>query len=135
MASELNKLLNLIDETLHFVETSNEGKLIFITGRSAAGKTSLGEAFKTLDNFIHFDGDHFTYGFGDPILDAGKTFDGKKVKRNKEIQEAWGLASSKGFSAFCIFEIYLKNMYIIIHVPVKLPLPRLYLHQICYNIQ
>ena len=58
----------------------------------------MGEAFKTLDGFIHFDVDQLSHGFGDPVLDAGKTFDGNKVTKNKEMQKAFGVASERGYN-------------------------------------
>jgi len=50
---------------------SSLGKLVWITGRSGAGKTTLGENFKKLDDWVHFDSDIWVNG-GDPLEDSGQ---------------------------------------------------------------
>lgn len=109
MASTTSGLLNLIDETINLIQNGSKSsnktppkgsgkKLIFITGRSAAGKTSLGQAFKSM-GFVHFDADQFAHG-NDPIKDAGKPHDPRdKLKRSKELEAAFTLCTKQGFEA------------------------------------
>lgn len=74
-------------------------KLIIITGRPAAGKTTLGEAFNTLDNYIHFDVDHFTNG-KDPVLDSNKIMEKKdELQRSNALMVAVELSKKHGFQA------------------------------------
>ena len=100
MTSTDSSLLKLIDEALSFIESSCScGRVIFITGRSSAGKTTLGAAFKTLDDCIHFDVDQFAYG-NDPVIDAGQPIRGSdKEKRSAELREAYASACDKGYKA------------------------------------
>jgi len=103
MASKPSGLLNLVDETLDLVDEKksedNSKMLIFITGRSASGKTTLGEAFKSLDDFIHFDGDQFSHG-NDAVLCSGQVIDGKhKVKRSKKLEESYMKCMKDGYEA------------------------------------
>eukprot|EP01084_Bolivina_argentea_P078856 143094_1 len=76
------------------------GRLIFVTGRSGAGKTSLGESFKALDNFIHFDGDQYSYG-AHPIKDSGKIITTDTYSnRSKELIYAYDTQAHKnGYDA------------------------------------
>merc|ERR1719356_1795656 len=99
-----NEIIGLLDQTINFIEDEktentententknssnkqNGKKLIFVTGRSAAGKTSLGEAFNSLKDFIHFGADQFAHG-NDPVLNAGKYIDPKDpLKRGKDLE-------------------------------------------------
>eukprot|EP01084_Bolivina_argentea_P111152 198409_1 len=90
----IEKLINVIEKTY---KPSN--RLIWITGPSGAGKTTLGENFKTRD-CIHFDADQVAFG-GDPIKDAGnyKELRNNKKKRSKKLVDAWDTATQKGFKA------------------------------------
>eukprot|EP01084_Bolivina_argentea_P257118 433107_1 len=77
---------------------STQTKVIWITGRSGAGKTTLGENFKSLSNYIHFDADQFAHG-KDPVKDSGTTIEKTHgSNRPKELVDAYdNLAVKEGY--------------------------------------
>ena len=98
--SRIDRLIDLIDAH-EAMQPPNNATLtryvIFVTGRTGAGKTTLGENFNKLDNFIHWDGDQFAYG-GDPIKDSGKGISKQThLKRNEKISNVFTLAVEKGY--------------------------------------
>lgn len=70
--SRVDRLIDLIDANEAIESPDNTQQyVIFVTGRSGAGKTTLGESFNVLPNFVHFDGDQFAHG-ADPVNQSGK---------------------------------------------------------------
>ena len=59
-------------------------KLIWITGRSGAGKTTLGEHFKTRKDCIHYDADQFAKG-NDAVIDSGKTIEKHHYEKRSSV--------------------------------------------------
>lgn len=60
--------------------------LVFITGLSGAGKTTLGERLKLENNFLHFNVDVWAFG-GDAVVDSDKVPDAAmNAKRDPEIK-------------------------------------------------
>eukprot|EP00483_Globobulimina_turgida_P005125 UN05135 len=93
--------IKLIDDILQIFENqSQKGLLVFVVGRSGAGKTTLGENFKKTHNWLHFDCDQWAYG-QDPLHDSGKTIAPQSLKnRSKELIDAYdNLAVKNGYQA------------------------------------
>jgi adenylylsulfate kinase-like enzyme len=48
---------------------SGSGRLVFVTGASGSGKTTVGEALRQVYGFVHIDGDRWTAGLN-PVVDG-----------------------------------------------------------------
>lgn len=73
------------------------GKLLFVSGLSGAGKTTLGELLKSEDNFAHFNVDVWAFG-GDPIAQSGEVPNPAMMeKRDPNIKEAFDNMIENGF--------------------------------------
>ena len=72
--------------------------MVFIAGRAGAGKTTLGEHFKTRSDFIHFDADQFAYG-NHAVNDSGRTIQAKdRKKRSQKLVDVYdNLAVKEGY--------------------------------------
>ena len=65
--------------------------LIWITGQSGAGKTTLGQNLASKYGFAHYDGDVYYCG-GDPVADAG-SFIGREGA-SYDLKEQWGIVET-----------------------------------------
>eukprot|EP01084_Bolivina_argentea_P254821 428475_1 len=93
--SIVNELVSYIDintnETRNICTNNKIPMLIWVTGRSGCGKTTLCENLKKSNNFIHFECDQWCNG-GDPVLDSGKTVNQEYSSfknRSKELVDAF----------------------------------------------
>lgn len=105
MAQSYSNTLDLIALMLDIfdiaaVDSSAQcGRLVFVTGPSGAGKTTLAEALRTKHNFLHFEGDRWMCG-GDPVRDTDKPVDPEIFKnRPKELKDAMEHTVEKGYYA------------------------------------
>eukprot|EP01084_Bolivina_argentea_P236116 397116_1 len=93
--------ITLIDNILKiFDDDTMKGRFVFVVGCSGAGKTTLGENFKKVHNWIHFDCDAWSYG-QDAVHESGKAIAPESLmKRSNELIEAYDkLAVEKGWLA------------------------------------
>ena len=49
--------------------TAGSGRLVFVTGASGSGKTTVGEALRQVYGFVHIDGDRWTAGLN-PVVEG-----------------------------------------------------------------
>ena len=97
----MSAALNMIDRLIRYIDNEICGKstiLVFITGRAGSGKTTLGENFKTRNDFVHFDGDQYPHG-NHPVKDSGQTIQKKdQQKRDKQMEQVYdNLAVKEGY--------------------------------------
>lgn len=73
------------------------GKLLFVSGLSGAGKTTLGELLKKNDKFVHFNVDVWAFG-GDPIAESDQVPNpAMMAKRDPAIKDAFDNMVENGF--------------------------------------
>lgn len=72
--------------------------LVWVTGHPGAGKTTLGNEFRSRRGWLHFDGDMFSHG-GDPIRDTGIPTKEQLASRDPERTRIYLEMAERGFGA------------------------------------